>query len=108
MVEAPYVIGYKLGEPVELVVADALPPVDETLTLDYTVGRLADNDRFGTSLFLHYSDAESGAELLDVMLLALPDDVLDRLSKSCPVTVRDTVSETVITLCSELEATANV
>lgn len=108
MVEAPYVIGYKLGEPVELVVADALLPVDDTLTLDYTVGRLAENDKYGESLFLHYSDADSGAELLDVMLLTLPEDVLDRLRKSRPVIVRDSVSETVLTLCPDREVIANV
>lgn len=80
-----------------LVVAGVLPVLDDTMSVSYTFGRVSEADRFGQSLFIHYSDASSGAELVDIILPNVSDELMDELLMQDNFQVHDTAHDQVLT-----------
>lgn len=89
MVVAPYLIGRNLGIPKVLTVSSVLPEMDDSLTCTYRITPFAEGSKFGQCLCISYEDVESGAELLDIVLPDMPQDVLSLLLEGTPLSITD-------------------
>ena len=98
MIIASYLVGRDLGVPVELLVKGTLPDVDNSVILTFEVGERIAGDRFGENLFLNWSDSETGADLLDIVLPNLPQDVVSLFEGNNILLIKDTENNIKITL----------
>ncbi len=92
-----YLVRREFNEPTGLVVADALPVRDDSLNVDYSFGRVSEADSFGQSLFIHYSDASNGADLVDIILPDMSDELMDELLMQDSFKIHDTAHDQVLT-----------
>lgn len=99
-----YLVRRELNEPTGLIVAKALPKQDDTLEVSFTIGRVSEADRFGKSLFIHYSDSTSGADLIDIILPNMTDELMDELLAQGQFSIFDTQYDREITFHAAKEA----
>ena len=99
-----YLVQREVNEPTGLLVADALPEQDESLRVSYTFGRVSEADQFGQSLFIHYSDASNGADLVDIILPNVTDELMEELLQQDEFTVYDTRHDRTLTFQVAKEA----
>lgn len=96
MIFIPYLVAREAGSPYSIVLNGVIPISDASFQRTFSICEFAAGGKLGRCLYLSFSDYESGAELLDLVMPDLPMDVYLWLTEGSKLLLEDAVTGEVV------------